>query len=43
MIRLFATQPPEVLQPTTPVLNGSAGVDGGAGQGAAPVLPNPLR
>ncbi len=26
VIRLFATQPPEVLQPTTPVLNGSAGV-----------------
>ena len=43
VIRLFATQPPEVLQPTTPVLNGSAGVDGGSGQGAAPVLPNPLK
>ena len=29
VIRLFASEPPELLQPSTPVLNGSAGVDGG--------------
>ncbi len=40
VIRLFASEPQEVLQPSTPVLNGSAGVapkpDGGAAVLAAP-------
>ena len=47
VIRLFATQPPEVLAPVAPSLNGSAGVGSGTasgtGQGAAPVTPKPLK
>ncbi|CAN5700080.1 hypothetical protein BH10ACT10_BH10ACT10_02680 [soil metagenome] len=39
VVRLFAAQPPELLQNPAPVLNGSAGVDSGpttAGAGSAP-------
>ena len=48
VIRLFASEPPELLQPSTPVLNGSAGVDGGPASkpqnGVAPVAaPKPMH
>ena len=43
VIRLFASEPPQVLQPSTPVLNGSAGVDRGPASkpqhGAVAVIP----
>ena len=47
VIRLFASEPPELLQPSTPVLNGSAGVNGGPASkpqlGAAPAAaPKPM-
>ena len=48
VIRLFASEPPELLQPSTPVLNGSAGVAGGPAskpqRGLAPVaVPKPMH
>jgi helix-turn-helix protein len=48
VLRLFASAPQEVLQPSTPVLNGSAGVDGGSAakqDGGAAVLaaPKPMH
>jgi cytoskeletal protein RodZ len=44
VVRLFAAQPPELLQPTTPSLNGSAGVVGGtASHGVPAAVPKPLK
>ena len=46
MVRLFASEPLERLQPPVPALNGSAGVDSrtNAGLGANPVVtPRPVR
>ncbi len=41
VIRLFAAEPPELLQPSTPVLNGSAGVDRDFDQTPAQSAPAP--
>jgi cytoskeleton protein RodZ len=48
VVRLFASEPAELLQPSTPVLNGSAGVDGGPASkpqtGAVPsAVPKPMH
>ena len=49
VVRLFAAEPPELLQPPTPSLSGSAGVEpkgtdaGAAGAGAAAAAPKPIR
>jgi cytoskeleton protein RodZ len=44
VVRLFASEPPQHLQPPVPVLNGSAGVESRAGAGSAPVAtPRPVR
>ena len=48
VVRLFAAEPPELLQPPTTSLSGSAGVepkgtDAGAGAAAAAPAPKPIR